>query len=154
MKPRGFTARADSPIEPLNPEMPGGITQDPSSPLSSFHSLMTNPGLANELSSSAAAELIVKLTALQTTLLSRILAGEAAAPEGQQGESRMLTIPQVAERLCVPTAYAYELARRGELPTVRLGKKYVRIPLASFERWLAMQERAARPGSAYPARRR
>ena len=59
----------------------------------------------------------------------------------------MLTIPQVAERLCVPTAYAYELARRGELPTVRLGKKYVRIPLASFERWLAMQERAARPGS-------
>ena len=96
----------------------------------------------------------MKLTALQTTLLSRILAGEGAAPEGQPGESRMLTIPQVAERLCVPTAYAYELARRGELPTVRLGKKYVRIPLASFERWLAMQERAARPGSAYPARRR
>ncbi len=30
----------------------------------------------------------------------------------------------------------YELARRGEIPTVRVGKKYVRVPSAALERWV------------------
>jgi excisionase family DNA binding protein len=56
---------------------------------------------------------------------------------GQDG-GRLLTVPQVAERLTIPEGYAYELARRGILPVVRLGK-YVRVPLAELERWVGQQ---------------
>jgi excisionase family DNA binding protein len=50
------------------------------------------------------------------------------APSLQEGV-RLLTVPQVAERLTIPEGYAYELVRRGVLPVVRLGK-YIRVPLA------------------------
>jgi excisionase family DNA binding protein len=52
--------------------------------------------------------------------------------------SQLLTLPQVAERLTIPETYAYELARRGTLPVVRLGK-YVRVSLAELETWVEKQ---------------
>lgn len=42
------------------------------------------------------------------------------------GREALLTIRQVAERLNVPESRAYELARQGKLPAVRIGK-YVRV---------------------------
>lgn len=51
---------------------------------------------------------------------------------------RLLTIPQVAERLAIPTGHAYELARRDVLPVVRFGK-YVRVSSASLTRWMGQQ---------------
>jgi len=48
---------------------------------------------------------------------------------------RLLTIPQVAELLAIPTGHAYELARRDVLPVVRFGK-YVRVTQASLSRWM------------------
>jgi excisionase family DNA binding protein len=45
---------------------------------------------------------------------------------GSDGDARLLTMRQVAARLNVPKSRAYELARQGKLPAVRIGK-YVRI---------------------------
>jgi excisionase family DNA binding protein len=59
-------------------------------------------------------------------------------------QDRLLTIPQVAARLGVPAGYAYELARRGEIPTVRFGK-YVRVRSADLQSWID-RHRADRAG--------
>jgi hypothetical protein len=40
------------------------------------------------------------------------------------------------------------------LPTVRVGKKYVRVPLPAFEKWLAVQQLDSGPVPAYSARHR
>lgn len=67
---------------------------------------------------------------------------------------RLLTIPEVAGRLGVPPSYAYELARRGELPTVRIGVKYLRVSLAAFQRWLAERQELDTAAPAPHSRRR
>ena len=51
---------------------------------------------------------------------------------------RLLTIPQVAERLAIPTGHAYDLARRDVLPVVRIGK-YIRVSQTSLTRWMEQQ---------------
>jgi len=116
--------------------------------------LAADPCRAQEVAPSVAAELLARLAGLQSLLLSRLLAGDVQASSPRPEEDRLLTVPEVALRLSVPRAYAYELARRGELPTVRLGKKYVRVPIAALEKWLATQQLDAHTGPAYSARRR
>lgn len=70
----------------------------------------------------------------------RILKSSGAPHEAADGHEpdRLLTIPQVAERLAIPTGHAYELARRDVLPVVRFGK-YVRVSLASLNKWIGQQ---------------
>lgn len=48
---------------------------------------------------------------------------------------RLLTIPEVAELLAVRRSRAYQLARDGVIPSVRLGVQ-VRVDPARFEAWL------------------
>jgi len=57
---------------------------------------------------------------------------------GRPEPDRLLTIPQVAERLAIPTGHAYDLARRDVLPVVRFGK-YVRVSQTSLTRWMGQQ---------------
>ena len=120
----------------------------------SLYVLAADPGRAQEVSPSVAAELLARLAGLQSLLFSRLLAPDVQTASPRHPDDHLLTIPQVAERLSVPPAYAYELARRGELPTVRVGKKYVRVPLASLEKWLAVQQLDSHPTAAYGARHR
>ena len=52
----------------------------------------------------------------------------------------LLTLPQVADMLAIPEGRAYELARQGKLPSLRIGK-YVRVSgeqLAEFQRRQAL----------------
>lgn len=58
-----------------------------------------------------------------------------------QGEHKRLTltVPEVAQMLGIGRNTAYELARAGRLPVVRLGKRFL-VPVAALERWL--EERA------------
>lgn len=53
---------------------------------------------------------------------------------------RLLTADEVAEVLGVPRTFVYALARRGELPTVRIGERYVRFRGQALERWITDQE--------------
>lgn len=52
----------------------------------------------------------------------------------------LLTADDVAAVLGVPRTFVYALARRGELPTVRIGERYVRFRGPALEQWIADQE--------------
>jgi excisionase family DNA binding protein len=58
--------------------------------------------------------------------------------------TRLLTAAQVGERFQVPVSRIYAAARRGELPSVRLGR-YVRFTEEALARWIAEQQNGGRP---------
>ena len=66
------------------------------------------------------------------------IVGSPLDPADGRGPDRLLTLPEVAERLAIPTGHAYDLARRNVLPVVRFGK-YVRVSQTSLTRWLEQQ---------------
>ena len=55
---------------------------------------------------------------------------------GRHKPTRMLRMPVVAQRLDVTPARAYELARAGLLPVVRLGRE-IRVNPDALEAWIA-----------------
>jgi excisionase family DNA binding protein len=65
-----------------------------------------------------------------------------APSETDRGPStgRLLTADEVAAVLGVPRTFVYSLARRGELPTVRIGERYVRFRGPALDRWISDQE--------------
>jgi excisionase family DNA binding protein len=50
-------------------------------------------------------------------------------------ERRTVTITEAAKTLGVSRNKAYEAARRGEIPTIKIGKRIL-VPLAALERLL------------------
>jgi excisionase family DNA binding protein len=58
--------------------------------------------------------------------------------EGMQ--TATITVPEAARRLGIGRNSAYEAARRGEIPVIRLGKRMV-VPLAAFDAMLAVQSK-------------
>jgi excisionase family DNA binding protein len=60
---------------------------------------------------------------------------------------RLLTADDVAKILCVPRSFVYALARRGEVPTVRIGDRYVRFRGEAIEGWIDECETTERRGT-------
>jgi excisionase family DNA binding protein len=84
--------------------------------------------------------LVGRLETLKVRLWGRAVA--QAVPirsERAPADERLLTAVEVAARLAVPKAFVYELARRGELPTLHVGARYVRIPATALEEWVKRQ---------------
>ena len=52
-----------------------------------------------------------------------------------QAGRRTLTIPEAAQALGIGRNAGYEAARRGEIPTIRIGKRLL-VPLPALERML------------------
>ncbi len=52
-----------------------------------------------------------------------------------EANRRTLTIPEAAKALGISRNAGCEAARRGEIPTIRIGKRLL-VPLAAFERML------------------
>jgi excisionase family DNA binding protein len=85
------------------------------------------------------ATLLGDLERLRAVLWARLTVAIASAhpvPAAPEPADRLLTIPEVATRLGVPTAYAYELARRRQLPILRVGLRYLRVPAAGLATWI------------------
>ena len=53
---------------------------------------------------------------------------------------KTLTIPETAQLLGVGLNQAYEAAKRGEIPTIKIGKRIL-VPVAALERMLEGRER-------------
>lgn len=47
----------------------------------------------------------------------------------------VLTVPEVAAELQIPASTVYDLIRRGEIPSVRVGKR-IRVPKRRLEQWV------------------
>lgn len=102
---------------------------------------LSDPAAADQLSPAEARRLLAPVAAFLERLRVRALAPAPPPPAADAAaEPRWLTVPEVAARLGVARSYVYELARRGALPVVRVGR-YVRIPgpdLAAWERRLRL----------------
>ena len=55
---------------------------------------------------------------------------------GDHIERQTLTVEEAARVLGISRSSAYEAVRRGELPTVRIGRRYV-VPRVALERMLS-----------------
>lgn len=52
------------------------------------------------------------------------------------GEKKVLTVMEAAEELGISKGSAYEAARNGEIPTVRIGRRLI-VPRVAFDKMLA-----------------
>ena len=57
-------------------------------------------------------------------------------------EDRLLTMPEAAERLGITEHQAREMGRRGDLPVVTVGKRFVRVRVRTLEDWIRRREGA------------
>ena len=61
--------------------------------------------------------------------------------QGDQALKRLtISVPEAALRLGIGRNQGYECARRGEIPTIQLGKRMV-VPVAAFEAMLAVKSK-------------
>ena len=67
---------------------------------------------------------------MAATLLRKVVMTEQLSPT--------LTVPEAAQLLGISTWLAFQAVRRGELPSVRLGRRIL-IPRARLHAWLAGQ---------------
>ena len=56
------------------------------------------------------------------------------------GEDRLLSMPEVAQRLGIKEHRARELGRRHELPTVTVGDRGVRVSTRGLDEWIRRRE--------------
>jgi excisionase family DNA binding protein len=88
--------------------------------------------------------LVVALAA-RLAQLGAVLAVPAA--KGNAGtvsavEDRLLTMPEAADRLGITEHQAREMGRRGDLPVVTVGKRFVRVRVRTLEDWIRRREGA------------
>ncbi len=62
---------------------------------------------------------------------------------GMVGEHRLLDAREVARRLSVCRSTAYNLMMSGQLPTVRIGRKLVRVSSVALDKWIEDRAQAA-----------
>ncbi len=98
----------------------------------SLDALVADPAKAAMLPPETAQALLIGLASIHPLLLQRALTGSRNGRE----EDLLLTIPQVAKRLKVSDYRAYELARQGILPSIRLGKS-VRVKPSAVAEYLS-----------------
>ena len=63
---------------------------------------------------------------------------------GDHIERQTLTVEEAARLLGISRSSAYEAVRRGELPTVKIGRRYV-VPRVALERLLDQSGRTVLP---------
>lgn len=61
-------------------------------------------------------------------------------PQQSAEKYSLLTMSEVAERLGVTEHQAREMGRRGELPIVTVGERFVRVRATSLEEWIRRRE--------------
>jgi excisionase family DNA binding protein len=87
-----------------------------------------------DLGSSEGPTLLGELERLKGLIWARLISRPSHAVVPNKGTD-LLTMPQVAKRLSIPEGRAYELARQGQLPVVRVGK-YVRVDPTQLAQWI------------------
>lgn len=95
--------------------------------------LLHDPELARSLNRTELAAAYQHAARLEADLRALLLAAPAEAPSGRPDD--LLDLPAVAQLLGVPKSKVYELARRGDLPVVQIGR-YARVRRADLAHWI------------------
>jgi excisionase family DNA binding protein len=82
---------------------------------------------------------LASLAAGQTPGGAQESAGRAAGAVGQSPDRLTLTVEEAAATLGISRAFAYEAVRRGEIPSIRIGRR-VLVPRATLERMLTASD--------------
>ena len=85
--------------------------------------------------------LVGALAQAQAVALARLTADGAPSPPPQD---QLLTMPEVAERLAITEHRAREMGRRGELPVVVVGERFIRVRRSVLEEWVRRRENGSR----------
>ena len=85
---------------------------------------------------------VAALKTLEGALLSMTLSHRVATSNGKNGDSALLSAPQVAKLFDVPESWVREQARLGTLPSIRLGH-YVRFKAEEIQRFVAERAKQA-----------
>jgi excisionase family DNA binding protein len=111
--------------------------------------LLRDPSRARDLIIDSIPELlthiagrVAALKTLEGTLLSMMLTHRVEASNGRNGDSALLSAPQVAKLFDVPESWVREQARLGTLPSIRLGH-YVRFKAEEIQRFVAERAKQA-----------
>jgi excisionase family DNA binding protein len=64
----------------------------------------------------------------------------------KNGNTEFLTIPEVAELLGISRVRCYEMAATGEIPSMRLSPRRIRISRGALDAWLAERARLSARG--------
>jgi excisionase family DNA binding protein len=102
------------------------------------------PNAAREATPEDLPALLGKLAEVGVVVLVRLAQASprVTAKESTDGD-RLVSLPEVAGILGVPEDRAYDLARRGELPVVRIGK-YKRVRMSALTAFIGANEERAR----------
>ena len=109
----------------------GGLAR----PVVTLDQLALDPTLATALSPAEALRLFRAGSIALAAITAQLIAGRDH--EAASTPQALLTLADVAKALGIPESKAYELARRGELPTVAIpGGKYTRVDPADLADWI------------------
>src|SRR5262245_28067648 len=96
--------------------------------------LVTTPATIGSVPTDRVPGLLAELESIRAALWGRLLTPLVPRPE--RDCERLLGMTDVAAILDVPLQYAYTLAKRGGLPSIRFGK-YVKVRVGDLEAWIA-----------------
>lgn len=106
--------------------------------------LLVDPAKIGQLSDGELNQILVQISALLAMVSARIgLAIATRQPEvGEETAEylQQLTVSKVAALLDMPKARVYELIRRGQMPSVRVGVKNVRVSRVALREWIARHQ--------------
>ncbi|MDP0399220.1 MULTISPECIES: helix-turn-helix transcriptional regulator [Tsukamurella] len=60
--------------------------------------------------------------------------------DGLRSGPPTVSVPRAGQYIGVSKAYAYQMAREGRLPTIRLGERRVRVPVVGLLRLLGAED--------------
>ncbi len=112
--------------------------------------LLEDPGRAEALSKDEICALLGEVTVWDARLRTRLveLVTRDRERPGEERESDLLTVEQVAQRLAVTEQYVYELLKRGGLPFIRIGK-YKHIRPEDLREWIDRRREGPLDGNVY-----
>ena len=98
--------------------------------------IAAHPERASEIPPATAARMLELVAGVLPLLLLRSRASTENGTPDPAATEKLLKIEEAAALLSIPRAFCYELARRGEIPTVKVGRKYIRVPLHALQKVL------------------
>lgn len=115
-------------------------------PLPSLDDLAAEPAHATDLSIDDVELLLSRNMRAQNALLNRLLTlprSHGAAREDSESDLHQLEAGHVADLLAVPKDFVYDLIRRGDLPSIKVGR-CVRVPADRLRERIQGREQDAR----------
>ena len=101
--------------------------------------LLRNPERVGEVPRERIADLLAQVGAVQTVLVAQLLTEPVRVHDDVRAaavQEPLLTADDLSEILKVPKTRVYELIRRGEIHSVRMGKRHVRVTRAELNAYV------------------